>query len=63
MHKYLMEISRYFGGTHTFIVIAENKADAMTKGEIEISRNPLYNNDVYSRSLRVVKKLQDKEGG
>ena len=50
MHKYLMEIERYFIGKEHFIVLAENKKDAVQKATIPP--------DCKADTLKCIKKLQ-----
>lgn len=62
MNTYLMSIVRYFGGTKTFTIEAEDKQDAIVKGLEFVKQNPMYasggNYDL--KSVRCVKKVQKK---
>lgn len=42
MHKYQMEIKRWFGGYEPFVIEAENKADALAKAKQYVCQNPPY---------------------
>lgn len=57
MNKYLMSVERYFSGTETFEIEAENISDAIEKAKLQpIIRNS--NGNVREDTLKVVKKLR-----
>lgn len=57
MNKYLMSVERYFSGTETFEIEAENISDAIEKAKMHpIIKNS--NGNVREDTLKVVKKLR-----
>lgn len=61
MNIYLMEIQRFFGGSDQFKVIAEDKADAITKAREYMRTNPhFWGGNHMKDTLRCVKKTKDK---
>ena len=60
MHKYLMEVRRYFYGYEQFVIEAENKQDAVEKGKLYVLRNWKYSGGNYNcNDVRCVKKMKD----
>ena len=60
MHKYLMEIRRYFGGSDQFTVVAENKADAIIKANEHMQTNPhFWGGNHMKDTLKCVKKVKE----
>lgn len=57
MSKYLMEISKYFGGKIEFTIDATDKADALEKARNRVSSTHEFDN-CKKDTLRVVKKLR-----
>ena len=55
MNTYLMSVEKYFGGTETFEVEAENKSDAIEKAKFNSVVNDSGGN-VKKDTLKVVKK-------
>lgn len=60
-HEYLMEAEQYFGGKYRFQVNAENREEAMAKGE-EHLRTGLNRDNIIRGTLRVVRKLKPQFG-
>lgn len=61
MHIYLMEIHRFFGGNDQFKVVAEDKADAISKAREYMRRDThFWGGNHMKDTLRVVKKLKDE---
>lgn len=61
MHQYQMEIKRWFGGYVSFVIEADNKADALAKAKEYVCRTQPYCFDDYNRNdVRCVKKLKPK---
>ena len=59
MHEYLMEIKRWFGGYDTFVIEAENKTHAVSKGMVFACQK--YSWDSHNlNDVRCVKKLKPK---
>lgn len=57
MNKYLMSVEKYFSGTETFEVEAENKSDAIENAKL----HPVIKDsggNVKEDTLKVVKKLR-----
>ena len=57
MNKYLMEISKYFGGKIEFTIDAINKADALERAKHHVSSSYEFDN-CKKDTVEVVKKLQ-----
>ena len=60
-HRFLMDVFHYFSGHEQFEIVAENKADAVEKGKLYISRNKGGNYQV--DSVKVLKKLKPAKEG
>lgn len=58
MNKYLIEVSKYFGGKIEFTVEAVDKADALEKAKHHIS---FYVDNCKKDTVKVVKKLQTSQ--
>ena len=59
MHRYLMEIKRWFGGYVPFVIEAENKTGAMEKAKEYAQKTQPYCFDDYNKNdIRCVKKLK-----
>lgn len=62
MHRYLMEVRKWFGGYETFVVEADGKSDALDKGKKILYTDWRYShNNVDRLSLKVVKKLKPEK--
>lgn len=59
MNKYLLEISKFFGGKIEFEIEAEDKSDALSKGMEYIKTSYKFDN-CKKDTLTVIKKLQSK---
>lgn len=59
MNRYLIEISRYFGGKIKFTIEALDKKDAFEKASLHVRTSHEFNN-CKKDTMRVVKKLQNK---
>lgn len=59
MHRYLMEVFHFFRGNETFEIRADNKADAVVKGQEYILRqiDSNYRHD----SVKCLRKLKPKK--
>lgn len=57
VNKYLMEISKYFGGKIEFTIDATDKADALEKAKERVSSSHEFD-DCKKDTIKVVKKLQ-----
>ena len=58
MHKYLMEIYRFFSGYESFEVEAENKADALVKAKEYAIKHICWGGNYNIEDIRCVKKLK-----
>lgn len=59
MNKYLIEITKWFGGKMEFTVEAVTKQDALDKAKTYVNFTHMFDN-CNKNSIKVVKKLQSK---
>lgn len=55
MHKYLLEVDKISGGKHRFIVMSEDKEQALNIGKCYVYNET--SNPFYKYTVRIVKKL------
>ena len=61
MREFLMEVKHFFLGDYRFQVVAEDRADAITKGTEYVDR-VLGRDNCYRDTVRVVKRLKPSFG-
>lgn len=63
MNSYVMSIHKYPGIREKFVIEAENKREAISKGLVFVAQNPKYISSQYDiNDVRCEKKLRKKPG-